>query len=107
MPLNVSAIGQKIGPITSEYDWRDVVLYALGVGAGFDELEYVYENKLKVIPSFAVICARPTNTLRMADEDFLALIGARLPAMQAFTTSKLRIEGDLMKSQLIEKLFRF
>jgi putative sterol carrier protein len=107
MPLNLSAIGQKIGPITSAYDWRDVVLYALGVGAGFDELEYVYENKLKVIPSFAVICARPITTLRMADEDFLALIGGRLPAMQAFTTSKLRIEGDLMKSQLIEKLFRF
>ena len=51
--------------------------------------------------------ARPTTTFRMADKDFLALIGGRLPAMQAFTTSKLRIEGDLMKSQLIEKLFRF
>ena len=54
MALNLDAIGKKIGPITSEYDWKDVVLYALGVGAGFDELEYVYENKLKVIPSFAV-----------------------------------------------------
>jgi len=57
MPLNLSAIGKKIGPITTEYDWKDVVLYALGVGAGFDELEYVYENKLKVIPSFAVTTA--------------------------------------------------
>ena len=54
MALNLSAIGQPIGPITSQYDWKDVVLYALGVGAGFDELEYVYENKLQVIPSFAV-----------------------------------------------------
>jgi putative sterol carrier protein len=51
--------------------------------------------------------ARPTTTLRIADEDFLALIGGRLPAMQAFTTGKLRIEGDLMKSQLIEKLFKW
>jgi putative sterol carrier protein len=50
---------------------------------------------------------RPTTTLRMADEDFLALVGGRLPAMQAFTTGKLRIEGDLMKSQLIEKLFEW
>ena len=57
MTLNLSAIGKKIGPITGEYDWKDIVLYALGVGAGFDELEYVYENKLKVIPSFAVITA--------------------------------------------------
>ncbi|MDY7078597.1 MAG: SDR family NAD(P)-dependent oxidoreductase, partial [Chloroflexota bacterium] len=54
MTLNLDAIGKRIGPITSEYDWKDVVLYALGVGAGFDELEYVYENQLKVIPSFAV-----------------------------------------------------
>ena len=54
MTLDLSAIGKKLGPITGEYGWKDVVLYALGVGAGFDELGYVYENKLKVIPSFAV-----------------------------------------------------
>jgi len=54
MALNLDAIGKKIGPVTKDYTWRDVVLYALGVGAGFDELEYVYERDLKVIPSFAV-----------------------------------------------------
>jgi NAD(P)-dependent dehydrogenase (short-subunit alcohol dehydrogenase family)/acyl dehydratase/putative sterol carrier protein len=55
MALNLDAIGKKIGPVTSEYDWKDLVLYALGVGAGFDELEYVYENQLKVIPTFAIL----------------------------------------------------
>ena len=55
MALNSDAIGKKIGPITSEYEWKDIVLYALGVGAGFDELDYVYENQLKVIPSFAIL----------------------------------------------------
>jgi len=55
MALNLNAVGKKIGPLTSQYDWKDVVLYALGVGAGFDELEYVYESKLKTIPSFAVL----------------------------------------------------
>ncbi|MDZ7830438.1 MAG: SDR family NAD(P)-dependent oxidoreductase [Desulfobacterales bacterium] len=54
MALNLDAIGKKIGPVTKDYTWRDVVLYALGVGAGFNELEYVYERDLKVIPSFAV-----------------------------------------------------
>ncbi|MBU1742320.1 MAG: SDR family NAD(P)-dependent oxidoreductase [Proteobacteria bacterium] len=54
MALNLDAIGQKIGPVTKDYTWKDVVLYALGVGAGFDELEYVYEDRLKVIPSFAI-----------------------------------------------------
>ena len=43
----------------------------------------------------------------MSDEDFLALTLGKLNAMQAFTSGKLKIEGDLMKSQLIEKLFKF
>jgi acyl dehydratase len=53
MTLNLDSIGKRIGPLTKEYNWKDVVLYALGVGAGFDELEYCYENRLKVIPSFS------------------------------------------------------
>ena len=50
---------------------------------------------------------KPTTTIKMADADFLRLISGQLPAMQAFTGGKLKIEGDLMKSQLIEKLFKF
>ena len=42
----------------------------------------------------------------MAAGDFGAMIGGRLPPMQAFTSGKLKIEGDVMKSQLIEKLFK-
>ena len=51
--------------------------------------------------------ASPTTTIKMADDDFVNLITGKLNAMNAFTTGKLRIEGDLMKSQLIEKLFKF
>jgi NAD(P)-dependent dehydrogenase (short-subunit alcohol dehydrogenase family)/acyl dehydratase len=54
MALNMDAIGKKIGPLKKDYDWRDVILYAVGVGAGFDELEYTYEKNLKVIPSFSI-----------------------------------------------------
>ena len=54
MALDLSSIGKRIGPLTRDYNWKDVVLYALGVGAGFDELEYCYENRLKVIPSFSI-----------------------------------------------------
>lgn len=54
MALNLDSIGKKIGPLTKDYTWKDVVLYALGVGAGFDELEYCYEEKLKVVPSFSI-----------------------------------------------------
>ena len=54
MALNLDSIGRKIGPVKKDYTWKDVVLYAVGVGAGFDELEYCYEQQLKVIPSFSI-----------------------------------------------------
>ena len=54
MALNMEAIGKRIGPHAKNYDWKDVVLYALGVGAGFDELEYTYEKNLKAIPTFSI-----------------------------------------------------
>jgi NAD(P)-dependent dehydrogenase (short-subunit alcohol dehydrogenase family)/putative sterol carrier protein/acyl dehydratase len=50
---------------------------------------------------------KPTTTISMSSEDFLNMMGGRLNAMAAFTSGKLKIEGDLMKSQLIEKLFKF
>ncbi|MCP4105230.1 MAG: SDR family NAD(P)-dependent oxidoreductase [Desulfobacteraceae bacterium] len=54
MALNMDAVGKKIGPVTREYTWKDAVLYALGVGAGFSDLEYCYEKDLKVLPSFSI-----------------------------------------------------
>jgi putative sterol carrier protein len=48
----------------------------------------------------------PTTTIKMADDDFVKMISGELNAMNAYTTGKLKIEGDLMKSQLIEKLFK-
>ncbi|MDJ0887057.1 MAG: SDR family NAD(P)-dependent oxidoreductase [Desulfobacterales bacterium] len=54
MALNLEALGKPLGPVTNDYDWKDAVLYALGVGAGFDEIEYTYEKNLKVLPSFSI-----------------------------------------------------
>jgi len=53
MALNLESIGKKIGPYTRDYTWNDVALYAMGVGAGFSDLEYCYEKDIKVIPSFS------------------------------------------------------
>jgi NAD(P)-dependent dehydrogenase (short-subunit alcohol dehydrogenase family)/acyl dehydratase/putative sterol carrier protein len=54
MALNKNAIGKPIGPMRRDYIWKDAVLYALGVGAGFSDLDYCYEKDLKVIPSFSI-----------------------------------------------------
>jgi putative sterol carrier protein len=48
----------------------------------------------------------PTTTIKMGDDDFLKMMTGELNAMSAYTSGKLKIEGDLMKSQLIEKLFK-
>jgi putative sterol carrier protein len=50
--------------------------------------------------------ASPTCTLAIASADFLALMSGKLPAMEAYTSGKLKIGGDIMKSQLIGKLFK-
>jgi len=54
MALNLKCIGEKIGPFIKDYEQKDAILYALGVGAGFSDLHYCYEKDLKVIPSFSI-----------------------------------------------------
>ena len=56
MALDLSLVGQDSTPSTFRYTWKDTVLYALGIGAKRDELDYLYEGRgPKVIPSFAVV----------------------------------------------------
>lgn len=56
MSLNMSLVGQKTDPATFEYEWKDAVLYALGVGAKIDELDFLNEAEgPKVLPTFAVV----------------------------------------------------
>ena len=58
--VDLSVIGKRTEPRIFEYTWRDVVLYALGVGATAEDLSLVYENApggLKVLPSFCVVPA--------------------------------------------------
>src|SRR5262245_33024453 len=59
MPVDLKAIGRKLESVTHTYTERDVMLYALGVGAGTDELQFAYGRDLKVLPTFAVIPAFP------------------------------------------------
>ena len=53
-----SIIGKGCGFRWMDYTWRDVALYALGVGARPDDLPYIYEHTeggLKVLPTFGVL----------------------------------------------------
>ncbi len=56
MPLDLALVGKPTEALSSHYTWKDVVLYALGVGAKRDELDYLYEGRgPRVLPSFAVV----------------------------------------------------
>ena len=57
MPIDPQIVGKELEPLEYTYDNRDVILYALGIGAGSeeDELNFVYESDLKVLPTFGVV----------------------------------------------------
>jgi putative sterol carrier protein len=83
----------------------DVVFqYHISGGNGGDWFSIIKDGACRVE---AGVHEKPSCTLKMGAADFLALMNGKLPAMQAYTAGKLKIEGDLMKSQLIEKLFKF
>jgi acyl dehydratase len=59
MPVDLNAVGKKLDSVTHTHTERDVMLYALGVGAGVDDLPFTYEGDLRVLPTFAVIPSFP------------------------------------------------
>ena len=50
--------GTELGSRTVRYDERDAILYALAVGARPDELDLVFEERLRVLPTFALTLAQ-------------------------------------------------
>jgi acyl dehydratase len=82
MPLNLDAVGAVSDPTESSWDSKDAILYALGVGAGTDELAFVTENSIdvdqKALPTMPVV---------------LGAIGAGLSALGEFNFAML-VHGE-------------
>jgi acyl dehydratase len=55
MPIDPSAVGAKGEPARRSWSSVDCLLYALGVGAGVDELRFSTEKDQQVLPTFAVM----------------------------------------------------
>ncbi len=60
MAIDPNAIGAVTEPTLFEWTDRDTILYALGVGAGVDDLSFTTDNShgvtLQTLPTYAVIC---------------------------------------------------
>jgi acyl dehydratase len=61
--------GRDLGQRTVGYDERDAILYALAVGAAATDLDLVFEDRLRVLPTFGL-------TLAQWAPDVLAAAGA-------------------------------
>lgn len=67
MTLDLSTVGAETTVHELEYDWKTLALYALGIGAKRDELDYLYEKRGPLVyPSFGVVPAYPILTELMA-----------------------------------------
>src|SRR5262245_31127614 len=59
MPINPDAVGATSDPVQVEWNSKDALLYAVGIGAGTDELSYTTENTSnvaqQVFPTFPVV----------------------------------------------------
>ncbi len=59
MPLNPDAVGSKSEPVETSWTSKDALLYAVGIGAGRDELAFTTENTngvdQLVFPTFPVV----------------------------------------------------
>ncbi len=55
MPIDPSKVGAEGEPTLRSWTAKDCMLYALGVGAGTDELEFATDKSQQVLPTFAVI----------------------------------------------------
>jgi hypothetical protein len=58
MTFDLSTVGARTTTHEFTYDWKTTALYALGIGAKREELDYLYEGRgPKVFPTFAVVPA--------------------------------------------------
>ena len=59
MPVNPDAVSEKGTPVRRAWTSKDALLYALGVGAGVDDLAFTTENTRdepqRVLPTMAVV----------------------------------------------------
>ncbi len=100
MPINPEAVGAVGKSVRRSWTSKDALLYAVGVGAGTDELQYTTENTKdhaqQVLPTFAVIIGGggiPINA-----------VGSFNPAMMVHGEQGIELLGEIPPEGEIESL---
>ena len=116
MPINPEAVGAEAGPVERSWTSKDALLYAVGVGAGLDELAFTTENtkgvRQQVLPTFAVIAGAGGGALSEVGEiDFTQLVHGEQEIVlhgpipvegRVSTTSRISAIWDKGKGAVIE-----
>src|SRR5687768_10454955 len=116
MPINPDAVGAEAGPVERSWTSKDALLYAVGVGAGTDELPFTTENskgvEQQVLPTFAVIAGAGGGAMAsVGDIDFTQLVHGEQEVVlhrpipvegKVSTTSRVSAIWDKGKGAVIE-----
>lgn len=73
MAIKTEMVGQTFGPFYYNYNFRDLILFALGCGAAADgknDLKYVYEKDQKILPMIAACPIVATEVTKTIDWGF-------------------------------------
>jgi hypothetical protein len=93
MPINPEAVGTTSDPVEWSWTSKDCLLYAVGVGAGTDELPFTTENSQnvpqRVLPTLAVLGGMAGSG------GAFAAIGSFNPAMLVHGEQGVFLEGPL------------
>ncbi|MGW5412714.1 MaoC/PaaZ C-terminal domain-containing protein [Actinomadura geliboluensis] len=87
--------GKDLGTRTVTYDETRAILYALAVGADASDLDLVFEERLRVLPTFAL-------TLAQWALDALGSAGAFDTGTAVHGTQRLHVLKDLPRSGAVE-----
>lgn len=88
-------IGHDLGRRRMSWTDRDAILYALSVGARADQLDLVFEERLRVLPTFAL-------TLAQWAPDALGAAGAFDPTRAVHGSQRLEVRAPLPASGDLE-----
>ncbi|GAB2828907.1 MaoC/PaaZ C-terminal domain-containing protein [Actinocorallia aurea] len=80
--------GVRLGERTASWTERDAILYALSVGARAEELDLVYERRLRVLPTFGL-------TLAQWAPDVAGTNGAFAPTTALHASQRLEVAAPL------------
>ncbi|MDQ6698030.1 MAG: enoyl-CoA hydratase [Actinomycetota bacterium] len=92
MPINPDTVGSRSDPVESAWDSKDCLLYAVGVGAGLDELAFTTENTAdtpqQVLPTMAVV-------LGTGGFGAMSKVGTFNPAMLVHGEQAIELHGPI------------